>query len=173
MKAAASRLSGIALAGVFALAMSGAAGAGEVSSKATEAERLLSEGKLKQAIEALDASVEAFWKEAPLSFRKALFVDGVAGLGEFVPRAGSTFAPNTGLKIYAGPVGFGWKDVAGGETITFTDLNRDPQRQGPDPRPLGVAGRAGKDEPQQEPRLPHHRDLRTSRRSGPATTSSS
>lgn len=119
MKAGASRLSGIAAAGVLALAMSGAE-AGEVSTKAADAERLLSEGRVSEAIEALDTSVEAFWKAAPLSFRKALFVDSVTGFGEYAPRAGSTFAPNSELKIYAEPVGFGWKDVPAGETITFT-----------------------------------------------------
>ncbi|HWJ75351.1 MAG TPA: hypothetical protein VNX29_19495 [Kaistia sp.] len=120
MRSRASRLSGIAAASAFVLALSGlAATAGEIASKASEAEALLGEGKLPEAIDALNASVEAFWKAAPLSFRKALFVDSVTGFGEYQPRAGSTFAPKTELKIYAEPVGFGWKEVPDGETVTF------------------------------------------------------
>ncbi|WP_073051531.1 hypothetical protein [Kaistia soli] len=108
------------MASAFALALSGVvATAGEVASKASEAETLLGEGKMAEAIDALDASVEAFWKAAPLSFRKALFVDSVTGFGEFQPRANAAFAPSSELKIYVEPVGFGWKEVTEGETVTF------------------------------------------------------
>ncbi len=120
MRSGASRFSGMAAAGVLALVMSGAmAEAGEVATKASSAETLLSEGKINEAIDALDASVEAFWKAAPLTFRKALFVDDATGFGEYVPRANAVFAPKSELKIYAEPVGFGWKDADGVETISF------------------------------------------------------
>ena len=120
MRSRASRLSGIAAACGVALVMSGAtAFAGEVASQASAAETLLTEGKLPEAIGALDASIEAFWTAAPLSFRKALFVDEATGFGEYEPRASAIFAPQSELKIYAEPVGFGWKDVDGREKIAF------------------------------------------------------
>lgn len=125
MKVRASRTSGVAAVGMFVLAISGvstAALAGEVADKATEAEGLLSAGKVPEAIRAFDASVEAFWKAAPLSFRKALFADDVKGYGEYVEHVGSTFAPRSELKIYAEPVGFGWRDVDGAEKIVFKTL---------------------------------------------------
>lgn len=118
----ASRLSGMALAGAMVLALLGApvaAAAGEVADKAADAERLLGEGKVDDAIKALDASVEAFWKAAPLTFRKALFVDEATGFGEFKPRPDAVFAPGAELRIYAEPVGFGWQDENGAEKITF------------------------------------------------------
>ncbi len=120
MRSGASRLSGIATAGVLALVMSGVtAFAGEVAEKAGDAETLLSAGKVPEAIDALDASVAAFWTAAPLSFRKALFVDDATGFGEYEPRANATFAPKSDLKIYAEPVGFGWAEVDGRERIAF------------------------------------------------------
>lgn len=122
MKQMGSRLSGIAMAGAVALAFFGASGgalAGEAASKAADAEALLAEGKVKQAVDAFDASVEAFWKSAPLTFRKALFADEVKGYGEYVAHAGSTFAPGSELRIYAEPVGFGWTEQGGSHRIAF------------------------------------------------------
>lgn len=118
-----SRVAGIAMAGALALAsmapVAGVASAGEAANKASEAEGLLAAGKVKEAIDAFDASAEAFWKAAPLAFRKALFVDDVKSYGEYVAHAGSTFAPGSELKIYAEPVGFGWTDMGDKHRIAF------------------------------------------------------
>lgn len=122
MKRVGSRLTGIAMAGVGAIlwmAASSGAMAGEVASKASDAENLLAAGKVTEAVDAFDASAEAFWKAAPLAFRKALFADDVKGYGEYVAHAGSTFAPGSELKIYAEPIGFGSSAVAEGHRIAF------------------------------------------------------
>lgn len=120
MRFDASRIVGIAVAGAMVLVLAKAALAGEVADKAAQAETLLAEGKIAAAISALDASADAFWTAAPLSFRKVLFVDSVAGFGEYSPRAQAVFAPNSALRIYAEPVGYGWTTVADGERIGFT-----------------------------------------------------
>lgn len=122
MKQLGSRLTGIALAGAVALASMGLGGgafAGETASKAADAESLLAAGKVKEAIDAFDASAEAFWKSAPLAFRKVLFADEVTGYGEYVAHPGDSFAPGADLEIYAEPVGFGWTDIDNGHRIAF------------------------------------------------------
>ncbi|MCX5512464.1 hypothetical protein [Kaistia algarum] len=122
MKGLGSRVSGIAMAGAAALvwiAASTGAMAGEAATKAGDAENLLAAGKVKEAVEAFDASAEAFWKGVPLTFRKALFADDVKGYGEYVAHKGSTFAPGSELKIYAEPVGFGSTPVGENRRIAF------------------------------------------------------
>lgn len=122
MKQMGSRLTGIALAGAVALAaigMPAGALAGETASKAADAESLLAAGKVKEAIDAFDASAEAFWKAAPLTFRKVLFADEVVGYGDYVAHPGDSFAPGADLEIYAEPAGFGWTDTDKGHRIAF------------------------------------------------------
>ena len=122
MKTVGSRSSGIARAcagALVLLCMSTGAFAGEAAQKAADAEALLAEGKVKQAVEAFDASAEAFWKAAPLTFRKVLFADDVKGYGEYAAHAGDVYAPGSELKIYAEPVGFGWSSAESGHRIAF------------------------------------------------------
>lgn len=122
MKDGGSRVSGIAGMGAAALVLMAAcasAWAGEVADKAAEAESLLSAGKISDALNAFDASTEAFWKAVPLGFRKAIFVDEVKGFGDYAAHPGSAFASKSDLKIYAEPVGFGWVAVDGGHRIAF------------------------------------------------------
>ena len=120
MKVGGSRFVGIAAACVVWLAAASSASAGEVAAKAAEAESLLEAGKVKEAVASFDASVEAFWKAAPLSFRTVLFADSVSGYGEYAAHDGATFAPKSELKIYAEPVGFGWQPVDDGHRIAFS-----------------------------------------------------
>lgn len=119
----AARISGIAMVSAFGLALlatMGPAIAGEVATKAAEAENLLSSGKTAEAIDAFDAAADAFWKAAPLGFRKALFVDSVNGFGDYVPHQGSTFAPKSELTIYAEPIAFGWSPAGADQKVDFT-----------------------------------------------------
>jgi hypothetical protein len=119
MKDRASRISGIAMAGAVLLAVAGAASAGEVADRASEAETLLQAGKPAEAQAALDSALDAFWKAAPLTLKNASFVDEAKGYGDYVVHAGSSFAPSSTLQIYVEPQGFGWTEVDGGYKIAF------------------------------------------------------
>ncbi|WP_266350872.1 hypothetical protein [Kaistia dalseonensis] len=122
------------------------ASAGEAADKAAEAEKLLAAGKVDEAVAAFDESIEAFWKTAPLGFRKAVFVDKVNGFGDYVAHEGTTFAPKSELKIYAEPVGFGSTVTATGHRIAFkTEIeirNQSGQilARSPNPAPLEKTG---------------------------------
>lgn len=117
MKKWASWLSGIACWGLIALS---SAQAGEVASKAAEAETLLSAGKTTEALTSLDAAVDAFWAATPLTFRKALFVDEAKGFGDYTVRANPTFAPGSTLLVYAEPVGYGWSIAENSFKVAFS-----------------------------------------------------
>lgn len=120
MKDWASRISGIAVAGALLFAVSGVAGAGEVADKAGEAETLLQAGKAAEAQAALDAAVDAFWKNAPLTLKNARFVDEAKGFGDYAPHDGNRFGPSSPIQIYLEPQGFGWAEVAGGYKIALS-----------------------------------------------------
>lgn len=120
MKDWASRISGIAVAGALLIAASGAAIAGEVADKATEAETLLQTGKPADAQTALEAAVDAFWKNAPLTLKNARFVDEAKGFGDYTAHVGTSFAPSSQLQVYVEPQGFGLAEVADGYKIAFS-----------------------------------------------------
>ncbi len=106
-----------------AMACTTAAGAQDISRKASEAEKLLAQGKVAEAIAALDDAAAALWDKAPLSFRRALWVaEKATGFGAFNPRENAAYASGAPMMVYAEPVGFGWRQS--GE-IWRTDLIAD------------------------------------------------
>jgi hypothetical protein len=84
----------------------------DISRKATEAEKLLAQGKGIEAIGALDDAANALWDKVPLSFRRALWVvQPGTGFGGYNPRENAVFASGAPMLVYAEPVGFGWRQT--------------------------------------------------------------
>ena len=99
-------LLGMLLAASFAVP----AAAADLVAKATEAQTLADQGKYIEAIAALDAAADALWQQAPLTFRRALWVAGPPnGFGAYNPRETNVYAAGDEMLIYAEPVGFGWE----------------------------------------------------------------
>ncbi len=84
----------------------GAAVAGEIAEKAALAETLVERGYPEAALAAFDKAVAAFWEESPLLLRTIMFVDGVAGYGDYTPREGTVFRNGDTLRLYFEPVGY-------------------------------------------------------------------
>jgi hypothetical protein len=75
------------------------AGAGEVADLAGKAEELLQAEEPATAFDAMEAAVDAFWREAPLIIESP----------RFVPEADSaTFAPGERVAIHLQPLGYGF-----------------------------------------------------------------
>lgn len=72
-----------------------------------------------------EAVVEAVWRDLPLGFRRALFIerDTANGYGVFVPRESNVFAPGEALVVYAEPVGYGYQPVEGGRYTFGFDVD--------------------------------------------------
>lgn len=82
----------------------------DISHKASDAEKLLAQGKGIEAISALDDAANALWDKLPLSFRRALWVvQPGTGFGAYNPRENAVFASGAPMLVYAEPVGFGWR----------------------------------------------------------------
>ena len=108
-----------------ALAIPGATGvlAQDISRKASEAEKLAAQGKVVEAMAALDEAANALWDKVPLSFRRALWVvEPGTGFGSYNPRENAVFAAGVPMRVYAEPVGFGWRQS--GE-VWRTDMQAD------------------------------------------------
>ncbi len=91
------------------------ASAGDIVDSAAEAERLLAASEPVEALAAAEAAYDATWRAIPLSFRKALFVDGKpAGFGRYTPRQSATFKAGDEIVVYAEPVGYAY-GVKGGD----------------------------------------------------------
>ena len=109
MKIAAAALSALVL-------VSGApvAFAGPVADAAARAEALQAEGKSVEALAALDEAVDSLWKAAPLSFRKAMLVEGSGEAGAPQERPAGAFQTDEEMRVYVEPVGYGY----GGSGVT-------------------------------------------------------
>ena len=96
---------GMLLAASFAVP----AAAAELVDKATEAQTFAEQGKYIEAIAALDAATDALWQQAPLTFRRALWVAAPPnGFGAYNPRETNVYAAGDQMIVYTEPVGFGW-----------------------------------------------------------------
>ncbi len=82
--------------------------AGPVVDAATRAEALQAQGKAVEALDALDAAVDAIWQASPLAFRKVVVVNSSAGHGIYEERTDKTFKPDEKMMIYVEPIGFGY-----------------------------------------------------------------
>ena len=77
---------------LFAFGLVGPAAAQGIAEKAEEAEAFAGEGQFIEAIAALDEAASALWDEAPLTFRKALWVaEPPGGFGAYNPRETDVF----------------------------------------------------------------------------------
>lgn len=86
------------------------AAAGDLIPQAEKAEKALAAGRPTDAVDALEAALDAVWRASPLTFRKAIFVaEPPTGFGAYVPRADAVFAAGEPLRVYAEPIGFAWK----------------------------------------------------------------
>jgi len=83
------------------------AAAGPAVDAATKAESLLAEGKVPEALDALNGARDALCQASPLAFRKTLVVDSSSGYGAYAERADVTFKPDEKMMIYVEPVCFG------------------------------------------------------------------
>ena len=89
--------------------LAGPAAAGEIADLANQAETLAEDGEYLEAIDAIDQAAAALWDEAPLTFRKTLWVaEPPSGFGAYNPREGMAFDAGAEMIVYAEPVGFGW-----------------------------------------------------------------
>lgn len=77
---------------------------------AAEAESLLQAGEPSTAFDALEAAVDAFWREAPLTIKDARF-DSEGN--------GATFAPSAQVGIHLRPLGYGFEPVGNGNRVAL------------------------------------------------------
>ena len=100
------------LAGLF----SGAARAQEFSPDALDqqvkaAETLAVDGKFVEALDAMRTATVSVWEAAPLTFRRALWIEEApGGWGVYAPRSSATFASGDKMFAYAEPVGFSCRE---------------------------------------------------------------
>src|SRR5215207_6510367 len=92
---------------------------GEIVDAATRAEALLRQGKPEEALSALDAAVIEVWNATPLSFRKALSVKSADGFGMYEPRESETYRAGETVRVYAEPIGYGFRASGDGFTIAL------------------------------------------------------
>ena len=112
----------IKAAGLAALVVvfgSSLAAAGPVVDAATRAEALQAQGETVQALDALDAAVDAIWTAGPLAFRNVVVVSSSAGHGVYQERSDTTFKPDEKMMIYVEPVGYGYGMLGGATRIGF------------------------------------------------------
>lgn len=86
-----------------------AAQAGTITDLAAEAEVLLEKGDGAAALERMEKAMELAWEAAPLTIRKAIYVESATGYGLYVEReAGHSFRPDEKLHIYVEPAGYSY-----------------------------------------------------------------
>lgn len=113
-------LAGAAVAVAIALAAAPpAALAGEVADRAAAAEAHAAAGNSADAIATFDAAHEALWSTLPLSFRIAVFADGVTAFGKYEPASGPVHPGDT-LTIYLEPVGYGFQTAGALNRVSLT-----------------------------------------------------
>lgn len=109
------------LAALFVGFGSSFAAAGPAIDAATKAEALAAEGKVGEALDALNAAIDALCQASPLSFRKTMIVDSAIAESEHKERTDKSFKPDEKLSVYVEPVCFG--HAAGGDIGFKADLS--------------------------------------------------
>lgn len=111
------RLAAWLLAGLAAAAP---AAAGEIADAGAQAEKLVQEGKPREAFDLLARAADAVAAAAPLEFRTLVQVAGEPqGYGVYVPRASDVYKPGEPILVYGEPFGFGYGRQADISTIEF------------------------------------------------------
>ena len=107
--------SAFAMLALLAGLLSGPARAQEFSPEVLDqqvkaAEALAADGKFVDALYAMRAATVSLWEAAPLTFRRALWIEEPPpGWGVYAPRSSATFASGDKMIAYAEPVGFSWR----------------------------------------------------------------
>ncbi len=100
----------VMLALALCVALTGASSAQNLIDLAKQARAEAKDGKDLEAYETLRKAALKLWRESPLLFRRAVFVNKAPqGFGIYDPRANNVFKPGEKLFIYVEPVGFTWK----------------------------------------------------------------
>ena len=95
---------------LLGIALAAPASAADLVAKAGEAQDLAAQGKYIEAIDALGQATDSLWEQAPLTFRRTLWVAAPPnGFGAYNPRETNIYAAGDQMIIYAEPVGFGWE----------------------------------------------------------------
>jgi hypothetical protein len=110
------KLKAAVLSALVVLSASASAAAGPIAEAGQRAEALQAEGKTLEALQALDAAVEAIWTQSPLLFRNVTLV-GEDGTDEPADR---TYRPDERLRIRVEPVGYGFGGSGPQAQIGFT-----------------------------------------------------
>ena len=85
------------------------------------AEALAADGKFVEAVDAMRAGTVSLWEAAPLTFRRALWIEEPpGGWGVYTPRSSATFASGDKMIAYAEPVGFSWREAGEEWVIEWT-----------------------------------------------------
>ncbi|UDL87531.1 hypothetical protein LGH82_20335 [Mesorhizobium sp. PAMC28654] len=107
---------------VLALMVSApAALAGEISDRATEAEKLLQSGDSAGALEKFRSAEDALWQAMSLAIMNVKQVDSATGFGIYSERANHTYKPGEKIFLYMEPVGYGYgSDGLGNSQIALS-----------------------------------------------------
>jgi len=85
------------------------------------AEGLAADGKFVEALDAMRAATVSLWEAAPLTFRRALWIEEApGGWGVYAPRSNATYASGDKMIAYAEPVGFSWRESGEQWVIEWT-----------------------------------------------------
>jgi len=101
------KISAAGLTAVAVMFWSSFAAAGPAVDAATRAERLLVEGKVVEALDALGAAMDKLCDASPLVFRRVVVVVSSEGYGIYSERMNKTFKPDEKLLVYVEPVCLG------------------------------------------------------------------
>jgi putative sensory transduction regulator len=84
----------------------------DIVERAREADFLAGAGKYLESLDVLDNATVALWLKAPLTYRRALWVEAPAeSFGTFTPRRDNIFATGEKMFFYGEPVGYGWRKM--------------------------------------------------------------
>lgn len=111
---------------VFAMAFLAVsnAHAGFVADKGAEAEKLVENGDPLAAVDALNAAIEAVWRDMPLTVRNLRHVKSAMGYGVYAERADNVYKSNETVLLYAELLGqmLGESDLGDKEVGIDIDL---------------------------------------------------
>ncbi|MER8374646.1 hypothetical protein [Mesorhizobium sp. M1406] len=95
--------------------------AGEITDRATEAEKLLQSGDGAGALDKFRGAEEALWQAMPLAVQNVKQVDSASGFGIYSERANRIYKPGEKIVLYMEPVGYGYgSDGLGNSMIALS-----------------------------------------------------
>jgi hypothetical protein len=113
----------------------GTAKSGELADAGALAETQVAGHRYLEALTTLAEARDSVWRQAPLSFRKALFVaSDPMGFGLYDAHEGDMFKRAEPIIVYAEPVGYGFRKDG---DLNVIDLSVDFEVRTKDGRPVG------------------------------------